>query len=107
MSLESAASQYWANSPTLLRSYWCLKRLICFRFIGEGSPFQNVFGYYSRGVDLTTAILPNGWLERLILVSGVNTKKVHEKLTDVVKYDNVRKRFVKLSEFADGGSGGR
>jgi hypothetical protein len=37
--------------------------------IGEGSPFQHAFGYFAHGVDETTAILPQGWRDRLILVS--------------------------------------
>ena len=37
--------------------------------IGEGSPFQRSFGYYAHGVDETSAILPEGWRDRLILVS--------------------------------------
>ena len=41
--------------------------------IGEGSPFQNSFGYYAHGVDESTAILPQGWRERLVLVTGENT----------------------------------
>jgi hypothetical protein len=44
--------------------------------IGGGSPFQREFGYYARGVDETTAILPAGWRDRLILVSGENTRFV-------------------------------
>jgi hypothetical protein len=44
--------------------------------IGEGSPFQRAFGYYAHGVDETTAILPQGWRERLILVAGENTRFV-------------------------------
>jgi hypothetical protein len=42
--------------------------------IGEGSRFQQSFGYYAHGVDESTAILPEGWRERLILVSGNNTR---------------------------------
>jgi hypothetical protein len=42
--------------------------------IGEGSPFQREFGYYAHGVDETTAVLPDGWRDRLILVSGENTR---------------------------------
>jgi hypothetical protein len=42
--------------------------------IGEGSPFERAFGYYAHGVDETTAILPQGWRDRLILVSGENTR---------------------------------
>ncbi len=44
--------------------------------IGEGSPFQQSFGYYAHGVDETTAILPEGWRDRLILVTGENTRFV-------------------------------
>jgi hypothetical protein len=42
--------------------------------IGEGSPFERSFGYYAHGVDESTAILPVGWKERLILVTGENTR---------------------------------
>lgn len=44
--------------------------------IGEGSAFQRSFGYYAHGVDETTAILPDGWRNRLILVTGENTRFV-------------------------------
>jgi hypothetical protein len=44
--------------------------------IGEGSPFERSFGYYAHGVDETTAILPQGWRDRLILVTGENTRFV-------------------------------
>lgn len=40
--------------------------------IGEGSPFERTFGYYAHGVDDTTAVLPEGWRERLIAVAGEN-----------------------------------
>lgn len=42
--------------------------------IGQGSPFENSFGYYAHGVGPETAILPAGWRDRLILVSGENTR---------------------------------
>ena len=35
--------------------------------IGELSNFHQTFGYYAHGVDQTTAILPEGWMKRLIL----------------------------------------
>jgi hypothetical protein len=44
--------------------------------IGEGSPFQKSFGYYAYGVGATTAILPEGWRDRLILVTGENTRHI-------------------------------
>ena len=43
--------------------------------IGEGSPFERTFGYYAHGVDDTTAVLPEGWRERLIAVANDNTDK--------------------------------
>jgi hypothetical protein len=36
--------------------------------IGELSLFHETFGYYAHGVDDTTAILPDGWMERLVRV---------------------------------------
>lgn len=42
--------------------------------IGEGSPSKRSFGYYVHGIDETTAPLPHGWRDRLILVSGENTR---------------------------------
>lgn len=44
--------------------------------IGEGSPFQNTFGYYTHGVGPETAFLPEGWRDRLMLISGENTRFV-------------------------------
>jgi hypothetical protein len=44
--------------------------------IGEASPFQRAFGYYAHGVDEATAVLPEGWDQRLILVTGENTRFV-------------------------------
>ena len=44
--------------------------------IGEGSPFEREFGYYAHGIDSSTAVLPSGWEERLILVSSPNTRDV-------------------------------
>lgn len=44
--------------------------------IGEGSPFERVYGYYAHGVGPETAVLPKGWQERLIVVSSPNTRLV-------------------------------
>jgi hypothetical protein len=41
--------------------------------IGEGSPFHKTFGYYAHGVGAKTAVLPEGWRERLIPVRNANT----------------------------------
>ena len=34
--------------------------------IGEESLFHQTFGYYAHGVDESSAILPDGWRERLV-----------------------------------------
>lgn len=44
--------------------------------IGEGSPFQREFGYFAHGVDETTAVLPEGWRDRLVLIANENTRYV-------------------------------
>lgn len=44
--------------------------------IGEGSPFEREFGYYAHGVRPETAVLPEGWEDRLVVVSGVGTRFV-------------------------------
>lgn len=41
--------------------------------IGELSFFHDEFGYYAQGVGPTTAILPGGWEDRLIIVTNDNT----------------------------------
>jgi hypothetical protein len=41
--------------------------------IGELSPFHETFGYYAQGVGETTARLPEGWRERLVVVQNANT----------------------------------
>jgi hypothetical protein len=40
---------------------------------GEFSPFEQLHGFSIDGVDLDTAILPDGWRERLVAVSNANT----------------------------------
>lgn len=44
--------------------------------LGEGSPFQREFGYYAHGIAEETAALAEGWRERLVLVTGENTRFV-------------------------------
>src|SRR6266851_1818919 len=34
--------------------------------IGELSDFHNEYGYYPQGVSITTAVLPEGWRDRLV-----------------------------------------
>jgi hypothetical protein len=42
--------------------------------IGEGSPFHAAYGYYAQGVGETTAVLPDGWRERLTPIRNENTR---------------------------------
>jgi hypothetical protein len=41
--------------------------------IGELSPFHDTHGYYGHGVSPTTAILPEGWEQRVVRLSNTNT----------------------------------
>jgi hypothetical protein len=41
--------------------------------IGELSAFHDSFGYYGDGVSLDTAILPDGWENRLVEINNENT----------------------------------
>ena len=41
--------------------------------LGELSQFHRTFGFYVHGVSLETAILPEGWADRLIKVRNQNT----------------------------------
>lgn len=34
--------------------------------IGEESPFHVMYGYYGQGVTIATAVLPEGWRERVV-----------------------------------------
>jgi hypothetical protein len=43
------------------------------RWLDRGGSFQRSFGYYAHGIDDRTAILPQGWREHLILVTGEGT----------------------------------
>jgi hypothetical protein len=42
--------------------------------IGELSPFHATYGHYAHGVDETTAVLPDGWRDRLVAVRNANTR---------------------------------
>ena len=40
---------------------------------GEWSPFEEQHGFSIDGVDLNTAVLPDGWRDRLVKVQNANT----------------------------------
>jgi hypothetical protein len=46
---------------------------------GEWSPFEEQHGFSIDGVDLDTAVLPNGWRDRLIKVQNANTAALSGK----------------------------
>lgn len=41
--------------------------------LGEGSRFHDTYGYYAQGVGPETAVLPEGWMERVHRVQGEGT----------------------------------
>jgi hypothetical protein len=41
--------------------------------IGEMSAFHSSFGYYAQGVSTSTAVLPRGWRDRLVVVETTST----------------------------------
>ena len=42
--------------------------------LGEGSQFHQSYGIYAQGVGLDTAVLPEGWRDRLVVLASENTK---------------------------------
>lgn len=41
--------------------------------LGQYSPFDQTFGYFGDGVELTTARLPRDWQDRLVKIENANT----------------------------------
>ena len=50
--------------------------------LGEGSLFHETHGFYAQGVDETTSTLPDGWRDRLVRYSNVNTNGVVDLCLD-------------------------
>ena len=42
--------------------------------IGEDSQFHATFGYYGQGVSVTTAVLPAGWRDRVVVFENADTQ---------------------------------
>ncbi len=42
--------------------------------LGSGSMFHETYGYFADGVDLSTAVVPAGWRERLVLFETEGTQ---------------------------------
>ncbi|MES2996405.1 MAG: DUF6036 family nucleotidyltransferase [Verrucomicrobiota bacterium] len=51
--------------------------------IGEGSPFHDSFGYYAQGVWLDTAVLPEGWRDRLVEIRNENTRFITGRCLEI------------------------
>jgi hypothetical protein len=51
--------------------------------IGEASMFHTTFGYYAQGVALKTAVLPDGWRDRLVRFETSGTGGVTAWCLDV------------------------
>lgn len=64
--------------------------------IGELSPFHEAFGYYAQGVGPETAVLPEGWEERLIRVQTPRTRGAVGLCLEV--HDLVVSKYVALRE---------
>ena len=47
--------------------------------IGEGSAFHAEFGYSAQGVTLATAVLPDGWRDRLIAFDRPDAEPSHAR----------------------------
>lgn len=60
--------------------------------IGEGSPFDGMFGYYGDGVALETVVAPRGWPERLVVYESPNTNGVRAHCIE--KHDLVLAKYV-------------
>jgi hypothetical protein len=45
--------------------------------IGELSSFHETFGFYAQGVSVRTAVLPNGWRDRVVRWSNNSTGGAH------------------------------
>jgi hypothetical protein len=41
--------------------------------IGESSPFHETSGFYAEGVSVSTAVLPRGWQDRLVVLDTAAT----------------------------------
>jgi hypothetical protein len=50
--------------------------------IGELSLFHETFGYYAQGVSVSTAVLPAGWGDRLVVAETANTAPARGLLLD-------------------------
>lgn len=64
--------------------------------IGELSLFHQHFGYYAQGVGPTTAVLPEGWQQRLVEVSSPDTAGATGWCLDV--HDLVLAKYVPFRE---------
>ncbi len=51
--------------------------------IGEGSPFDQMYGYYGDGVGFDTVVAPAGWRDRLVVYESPNTNGVRAHCIEI------------------------
>ena len=64
--------------------------------IGELSQFHETYSYYAQGVDLTTAKLPNGWRDRLVVFDRDDAAPARAQCLE--KHDLVIAKLVAMRE---------
>jgi Nucleotidyltransferase of unknown function (DUF6036) len=50
--------------------------------IGEESQFHQTFGYYGQGVSIATAVLPDGWEDRLVEFIPIDSEPARSMCLD-------------------------
>lgn len=60
--------------------------------IGEGSEFHATFAYYGQGVEVSTAVLPAGWRDRVVRVEDQAAEPAHAVCLD--KHDLVVSKLI-------------
>jgi hypothetical protein len=62
--------------------------------IGELSPFHLEFNYYAQGVEAQTAMLPDGWRERVVAFTALSSEPAAAVCLD--PYDLVMSKLVAM-----------
>jgi hypothetical protein len=64
--------------------------------LGELSPFHLEFDYYAQGVEVTTAVLPDGWRERVVAFTALSAEPAAAVCLD--PYDLVISKLAAMRE---------
>ena len=60
--------------------------------IGELSQFHETFGFYAQGVSVSTAVLPNGWHDRVVSWSNSSTGSAAAAFLDPPRLRRIQAR---------------